>query len=73
MGSPKDALIKDYPELAEFIGEEGKTLAAIQKEFPGETDNSLKDKGFWYSGKNKAKLKDSAKTGRYYLTDPHLQ
>lgn len=29
MGGSKDALKKDYPELAEFIGEEGKTLAAI--------------------------------------------
>ena len=72
LGRPKEILLTSYPELAGEIGESGKTLAAIQKEFPEETADSLKSKGFWYSGRNKVRLKDGYVSCRFYLDDPYL-
>lgn len=68
-GKTKEELMTAYPELCGFIGEEGKTISAIQKQFPDETDASLKEKGF-YTEKNKERLRQGFVSGRWYTEDP---
>ena len=67
----KDYLKKNYPELYEYIANEEnpRTTIAICKVFPNETKDTLREKGFWYSGKNLDRLKKGAKTETWYVRD----
>lgn len=65
----KEELQSQYPELSEFIGEDGKTLAQINKDFPSETLKTLKDKGF-FTERNADRCREGFKSGRWYLEDP---
>ena len=70
-GRSRDYLKKNYPELYEYIANEEnpRTTIAICKVFPNETKDTLREKGFWYSGKNLDRLKKGAKTETWYVRD----
>ena len=70
-GRSRDYLKKNYPELYEYIANEEnpRTTIAICKVFPNETKDTLRDNGFWYSGKNLDIIKKGAKTESWYVRD----
>lgn len=71
-GKTQETLEKEYPKLAGIIGDDGSTLTTITKQFPDESISSLKNKGFWFAGKNKDRLKPGFVTNRFYLVNPYL-
>jgi len=67
----KEELKMLFPEICNFIGDEGKTITQIKKEFPDETGLTLKNKGF-YCNKNKERCREGFVTGRWYMEDPNV-
>lgn len=48
-----ESLKEKYPDICEAIGDDGINVKTLLIKFPNETLKSLKEKGFWYSGKHK--------------------
>lgn len=63
-----DELKNKYPEICRAIGEEGINAHNLLKKFPNETVTSLKEKGFYYSGKNKRN--DKIPSNKFFISNP---
>lgn len=71
LGRSEEYLKATYPDLYEYIANEDniRTTNAICKVFPGETKDSLKEKGFWLSNSNKENNRVGIKTLNWYVRD----
>ena len=63
-----DELKNKYPDICDAIGEDGINAHNLLKKFPDETLTSLKEKGFYYSGKNKRN--DKIPSNKFYICKP---
>ena len=63
-----DELKNKYPDICDAIGEDGINAHNLLKKFPNETLTSLKEKGFYYSGKNKRN--DKIPSNKFYICKP---
>ena len=63
-----DELKNKYPDICDAIGEDGINAHNLLKKFPSETLTSLKEKGFYYSGKNKRN--DKIPSNKFYICKP---
>lgn len=63
-----DELKNKYPDICDAIGEDGINAHNLLKKFPSETLTSLKEKGFYYSGKNKRN--DKIPSNKFYIGKP---
>ena len=63
-----DELKNKYPDICDAIGEDGINAHNLLKKFPNETLTSLKEKGFYYSGKNKRN--DKIPSNKFYIGKP---
>ena len=66
----REKLREQYPDICDYIEKNqedryGVPLLKVQAQFPGEDTKSLKEKGFYFTGKNKRK--DDIPTGRIML------
>lgn len=63
----REKLLEQYPDICDYIEKNqedryGVPLLKVQAQFPGEDTKSLKEKGFYFTGKNKRK--DDIPAGR---------
>ena len=63
-----DELKNKYPDICNAIGEDGINAHSLLRKFPNETITSLKEKGFYYSGKNKRN--DKIPSNKFYICKP---
>lgn len=63
-----DELKNKYPDICDAIGEDGINAHSLLRKFPNETITSLKEKGFYYSGKNKRN--DKIPSNKFYIGKP---
>ena len=63
-----DELKNKYQDICDAIGEDGINAHSLLRKFPNETITSLKEKGFYYSGKNKRN--DKIPSNKFYICKP---
>ena len=63
-----DELKNKYQDICDAIGEDGINAHSLLRKFPNETITSLKEKGFYYSGKNKRN--DKIPSNKFYIGKP---
>ena len=63
-----DELKNKYPDICDAIGEDGINAHSLLRKFTNETITSLKEKGFYYSGKNKRN--DKIPSNKFYICKP---